>query len=203
MAHSPSAEPCAPIVSAQAGEVLLDLAEESIRDGLAGRSTPPVDLTALPAELREPFGCFVSVHVDGDLNGCIGTLEPAASLAHEVQRMARSAAFSDPRLPALRSDQFERAVIEVSVLSAMQPIKAGSRAELFAVIRPRIDGLVLSTRGHRGLFLPVVWEQLPNRDQFLDHLIQKAGMRPVDWRPDLRAERFTTTVFERHRGAAG
>ncbi len=192
-------EPVAPDISPEAGELLLDLAEAAIADGLAGRSTRPADLDHLPDVLVEPHATFVSVHVDGRLNGCIGMLESTSPLAHEVQSMARSAAFSDPRLPPLRPDEFDRCELEVSVLSAMQQINASSRAELISLIRPRIDGLVLSLGNHRGLFLPVVWDQLPDPDEFLDHLHLKAGLSPGGWNPAMRFERFVAREFSRLR----
>jgi len=200
MGPSLSPEPVAPAIDAAAGELLLDLAEAAVADGLGGRSTPPADLARLPDVLVEPHATFVSVHVDGELNGCIGMLTSTEPLALEVQRMARSAAFADPRLPALRPEGFERCELEVSVLSAMQPIAATSRAELIGLIRPRTDGLVLSLGNHRGLFLPVVWEQLSDPDEFLDHLHHKAGLIPGRWDPAMRFERFVAREFRRQRG---
>ncbi len=199
MALSRSSEPATPDVPPADGEVLLDLAEASISSGLADRPVPLLEIESLPEALREPCGAFVSIHVDGRLNGCIGSLVSGGPLAREVQRLARSAAFSDPRLPALRTDEFDRATIEVSVLSPLEAVSASSRSELFERIRPGVDGLVLTTRNGHGLFLPTVWDQLPDPDDFLDHLQRKAGLVPKPWRPDMSFERFTARVFTRDR----
>ncbi len=199
MALSRSSEPVPPAVTPGDGEVLLDLADASISSGLAGRPVPPLEIRSLSESLREPGGAFVSIHVDGRLNGCIGSLGSSGPLAREVQWLARSAAFSDPRLPALRPGEFDRATIEVSVLSPLEPVSAGSRSELFDRIRPGVDGLVLNTRGRHSLFLPAVWDQLPDPDDFLDHLQRKAGLVPKPWRPDMSFERFAARVFTRDR----
>ncbi|MFQ5556553.1 MAG: AmmeMemoRadiSam system protein A, partial [Acidimicrobiales bacterium] len=138
--------------------------------------------------------------VDGALNGCIGTIEAAEPLGQAVARLARAAAFSDPRLPALTHEEYSLLDIEISILSPLSPIPAASRAELLAGLRPGIDGLVIEEGGARALFLPTVWEQLPEPDDFLDHLHHKAGIAAEPWPPDLRAFRFITQIFSRHAG---
>ena len=68
--------------------------------------------------------------------------------------------------------------------------------DLLAQIRPGIDGLVLEDNYHRGTFLPSVWEQLPDKEQFLAHLKQKAGLPAHYWSDTLRVDRYTVTNIE-------
>ena len=170
---------------------LLELAEGAIRDGLAGRPFAAPDLSTLPPALQEPGGVFVTLRVGGELNGCIGTVEGVEPRAHAVARCARSAAFGDPRLPALRAAELPFLAVEVSVLSPLEPVAATSRQGLAVLLRPGVDGLVLASGHRRGVFLPAVWEQLPDPEDFLDHLVAKAGIRPATWPADMRAYRFT------------
>jgi AmmeMemoRadiSam system protein A len=104
--------------------------------------------------------------------------------------LAVSAAFDDPRLPALEPHQYEHLTVEVSVLSPLVTVEAADRRELVALLRPGVDGVVIRA-GHRsGLFLPDVWTQLPDPHDFLDQLWYKAGL-PTWVQPDT-IQRFTT-----------
>jgi len=199
MAVSRSPEPDAHTgrLSEEERGILLDLADAAIVAGLRGESpTPPVP-QAVPAALREPRAVFVTLTVGGKLNGCIGSLDPAVPLAPATARSAWSAAFADYRLPALHLGDYDRLTIEVSVLSPLTPVPASDREELLRVLRPRIDGLLLTAGEHRGVFLPKVWEHLPDPVDFLGHLLGKAGLGRAGWPGDAEAWRFTTETFER------
>jgi AmmeMemoRadiSam system protein A len=180
---------------------LVDIADDALLAALSGVSSDPRPLDSLPPALRTRRGAFVTLTVDGQLNGCIGDVVGRQALGHAVARLALAAAFDDPRLPALRPDQYERLAIEVSVLSPLSPVIAADRAELSAGLRPGIDGVVIGA-GHRtGLFLPDVWDQLPDIDDFLDHLWRKAGLPASTW-PDT-VLRFTTQRLRRSAADTG
>ena len=195
MAPSPSAEPLAPIEA----EELLDLAEGSVVTALAGGVAEPPPPIGLSPALRSRRGAFVTLTVAGELNGCIGRVAGDEPLAHAVVRLARAAAFDDPRLPPLRADDLAALTIEVSVLSALTPLEVDDRAALASALRPARDGVVVASGRAQGLFLPAVWRQLPDPDDFLDALWVKAGWPPGWWPHDLRVRRFTTEQFHRHR----
>ncbi|MFI5040263.1 MAG: AmmeMemoRadiSam system protein A [Acidimicrobiales bacterium] len=194
MAPSPSPE--APLAPTD-GAVLLDIADAAIVDGLGGRPPVAPPLAALPPALRDLKGVFVTLTVDGELNGCIGTIEGVEALGHATARHAQSAAYADPRLPPLRQADYERLTIEVSVLSALEPIAALTRHDLLSRVRPRIDGLLIACGRRHGVFLPAVWEQLDEPAAFLDHLQLKAGLDRRRWPPGMRAWRFTAQKFAR------
>lgn len=176
--------------SPSASEQLLDLAEESIRRGLAGLPRLVPDLDGLPDEVRAPGSAFVTVTVDGELNGCIGTMEATEPLGLAVARLAHDAAFADPRLPRLRPDDWPHTAIKISVLGPMVPMDVGSEAELVAELRPGVDGVLLDASGRRGTFLPAVWETLPDPLDFVRHLEVKAGLRPGHWPAGARVWRY-------------
>ncbi len=145
----------------------------------------------------------MTLTVAGELNGCIGNVEGIEPLGHAVARLALSAAFDDPRLPALRPVDYPHLTIELSLLSGLSTIAAGSRADLLRALRPHHDGVVVTAGPRQGLFLPSVWEQLPSPDEFLDHLWIKAGLTPRTWPTDLRAFRFTAQAYRRRAGIGG
>lgn len=184
-------------------EQLLDLAERAIRDRLAGRPAPATERTpegsptAAPTPDPVPGGAFVTLHVAGRLNGCIGHLGESSALAVTVSELAVKAAFHDPRLPELQTADLHDLRIEISLLSPSREVPARSRAELFEHLRVHEHGLVLASGRRRALFLPDVWQQLPDPDDFVDHLLRKAGLRADRWPDDLTAEVFTTAAVRR------
>lgn len=182
-------------LSAEDRAFLLEVATASIVRGFDGRGPLRVDFADAPAATRVRAGAFVTVTVDGELNGCIGTIEPVEPLVTTVARCAWEAAFDDPRLPSLRRADFPRTGIEVSVLSAMEPMDVASEAELVAALRPGVDGLLLEGNGHRATFLPAVWEQVPAPELFVHLLERKAGLWPGTWSPRMHAYRYTATKF--------
>jgi uncharacterized protein len=179
-------------------ELLLDIAESTIATTLQGRRPALPRLGALPESLHEHVGAFVTLTVADELNGCIGNVEGTEPLGHAVARLAFSAAFGDPRLPALRAVEFADLNIELSLLSPLLPIDARSRPELLDVLRPFHDGLVMRARSHSALFLPTVWTRCPDPDDFLDHLWLKAGLQPRTWPTGMQALRFTTERHDRN-----
>jgi len=197
MALSPSSEP--QVAPDDAG-LLLDLADAGVVAGLAGRPAPLPALDALPAALRREVGAFVTLTVDGALNGCIGNIEGVEPLGVAVPRLAWSAAFADPRLPTLRADQYERLTISISILSPLALMAVASREELVAALHAGADGLVIGTPARRALFLPSVWEQLPDPGDFVDFLCRKAGLRVGSWSPGITAWRFSVVSLERKAG---
>lgn len=174
---------------------LVDLARRVVADGVAGRGPREVDLTTLPASLAAPAACFVTLRRGGRLLGCIGSMDPRRSLAHDVAGNAWSAAFADPRLPAVTADDLAELDVKISVLGPLQPMAVSSPAELLALLRPGVDGVLVEGGGRRGTFLPAVWEQLGSAESFVEHLWHKAGLRPGAWPHDLRVWRYGTEDF--------
>lgn len=201
MARSLSAEPGRehPLDAAQVA-ALLDIADRAIVEGLDNaRPTLPAPHT-LTADLLRPVGTFVTLNVHGQLNGCIGSIQTDEALAISVAKHAWSAAFTDPRLPALRWIDYEHLDIEISILSPLSQTPAPSRTALLDVLRPGVDGLLITSGPRRAVFLPSVWEQLPSPEAFLTQLFRKAGLDPSCWPDDLRADVFTADKFARRAG---
>jgi AmmeMemoRadiSam system protein A len=195
MAPMSSTEGAPGTLGAAERRALLDLARSSIRHGLSHHRPQPVEPLDFPAALRAPRAAFVTLSRDGQLRGCIGHLEACQALAQDVAENAFSAAFRDPRFPPLRADELAGLEIHISVLSPPEPLPVTSEADLLRQIRPGVDGLILEDRGHRGTFLPAVWESLTLPEQFLAHLKQKAGLAPDYWSDTIRVARYTAEAF--------
>ena len=182
-------------ITEQDRQWLLSFARESIEAGLFTRSHAPLPQRDVSSALQEERAAFVTLHVGGALHGCIGSLEPRYPLFVEVWRNAASAAFSDPRFPALTKAEWPDATLHISVLERPQPLRADSEQALLHQLRPGVDGLVLELNGARVTFLPSVWEQLPSPEQFLAHLKAKAGWPATFWSSQMQAWRYGTESF--------
>lgn len=179
------------MVPQDAGRVLLPLARAAIakRLGLPAPAVPAADW------LAERGGSFVTLHLAGRLRGCIGTLEAYRSLGADIAANARAAAFDDPRFPPLEPGEYDQIDLEVSVLSAPEPMAYADEADLLSQLRPGVDGLLLEAEHRRGTFLPQVWDQLPRPADFLGQLKVKAGFSRHDWDPAWRISRYTVTAW--------
>jgi len=175
------------------GAVLLLLARNAIA-GRLGLPEKPVN-TSLPA-LGAPAATFITLTIQGNLRGCIGSLEAWRPLLTDVQQNAIAAAFRDPRFVPLTAGEFPGIRVEVSLLSAPVAMRFNTEADALCQMRPGVDGLIFSAPGHRATFLPQVWEQLPTPRDFLAHLKQKAGLPANYWNSDVRLERYNVEKWK-------
>ena len=174
---------------------LLGVARESIRQGLTEGHPLAVDVKDYSSVLRQQRASFVTLNLNGQLRGCIGHLEACQALVQDITENAFAAAFRDPRFPPLSAEEFPRLQVHISVLSPAEPMTFTSEADLIAQLRPGVDGLILEDGAARGTFLPSVWDSLPNPEDFLRHLKNKAGLPSRHWSPDLRIYRYRTESF--------
>ena len=138
----------------------------------------------LPAELlRERAGCFVSLKIDGQLRGCIGTIAPVRTcLAEEIRDNAISAATRDRRFMPVTAEELPDIVYDVDVLTPAQPIAS------FDELDPSRYGVIVSaSRGRRGLLLPDL-DGVDTVEEQVRIAAQKGGI-DIDY-DDYRLERF-------------
>jgi AmmeMemoRadiSam system protein A len=167
---------------------LLGLARGAVLAHLGLAPSP-----SLPSDgaLAEERGAFVTLHVAGDLRGCIGSFRPLGSLAGTVARMAVAAATEDPRFRPIRAEDLPELQVAVSALEPPAPVADPSAIEVGR------HGLVVKRGWHRGALLPkVAVEQGWDRETFLRHACLKAGLPPTAWRePDCVVEAFEADEF--------
>ena len=175
---------------------LLDLAKASIQYGLQNGRPIAVTLGNYPPYLQEQGACFVTLQINNELRGCIGSLEAHRTLVEDIADNAYAAAFRDPRFGPVSEAEYPNLQYHISVLTPPEPMTFNSQEDLLKQIRPGIDGLVLSDKGYRGTFLPSVWESLRTPEEFLSHLKQKAGLPMNYWSDTLKVERYTVEDIE-------
>ncbi|WP_448874825.1 AmmeMemoRadiSam system protein A [Desulfobulbus propionicus] len=172
------------MLTEQQGLLLVRLARQTIEQHLGRPSIQPVSDNELnqPA-LREKWGVFVTLHKQGDLRGCIGSLAGVESIVDGVRRNAINAAFHDFRFNPVTVDELPQLQVEVSVLTEPTPLPYETIEDLPRLLHPGRDGVILEGPGQTGAtFLPQVWQQLPTIEQFLGHLCRKAGLAEMTWR---------------------
>lgn len=168
------------------GAALLLRAKNAIGSEFSAAAQAEPDHPAL----AQPGATFVTLMLDGQLRGCIGSLEAWRPLDTDVRENARAAAFRDPRFNPLRHDEFARTCVEVSLLTPAVELHFTDEADALRQLRPNIDGVIFECHGRRGTFLPQVWEGLPEPRQFFAHLKQKAGFTADFWSPDVKLYRY-------------
>lgn len=169
---------------------LLDIAWQSVKHGLEHGRALKVDPKDFTDALQAHGACFVTLHRLGQLRGCIGSLEAYRPLVTDVAEHAFDAAFHDPRFPALRADEYDSLELEISILTPPESMHFSSEQDLLDQVRPGVDGLIIEDHGHRGTFLPAVWESLPKKEDFFSHLKQKAGLPANYWSETLKVSRY-------------
>ncbi len=161
----------------KAGKRLLEIARGAIEAQLLQKNPPLMG----ESWLSQNAATFITLMKNGQLRGCIGTLEAARPLGADVASNAASAAFRDPRFPPVTPAEWPQCRVEVSLLSRAKPMRFADEADLLAQIQPGEDGLILECDGRRSTFLPQVWESIPDKKIFLNELVRKAGL-PADTR---------------------
>lgn len=179
-------------------KILLRLAREAIERAVKGEELPALDPASLPPSLHEAGSSFITLTEQGELRGCIGSLDPYESLAEDVREHAVAAALQDPRFPPVREAELNGIRIEVSRLTRPSPLEYKDGNDLLSKLHPYVDGVILRDAFyHRATFLPQVWEKIPDPAEFLNSLCYKMGVKPELWRTK-HLEVLTYQVEEFH-----
>ena len=143
--------------------------------------------------LWEERGSFVTLTINGNLRGCIGSIIPHQPLAVDVAKNAVNAAFRDPRFYPLSPEEFELINIEVSVLTYPEKLEFYDVKDLFSKIKKYEDGVIIKRGFYQATYLPQVWKDIPDKEEFFRTLCLKAGMES-DCLKDPRLEVYTYKV---------
>ncbi|HHJ51715.1 MAG TPA: AmmeMemoRadiSam system protein A [Caldithrix abyssi] len=171
---------------------LLKLARQTIHHFLKNEPLPKPDYFS--QTLKEKAGAFVTLHIDGNLRGCIGYVAAIKPLQDAVSDLAISAAFNDPRFQPLTLPEFEKIDIEISVLTPLE------RVDNVSEIQVGRDGLLIRQPPFEGLLLPqVAVEYNWDTETFLRETCHKAGL-PGDCWSEGRTEiyKFQALIFSEH-----
>ena len=172
-------------------DFVLDLCKKAIND----KSFNASDI-AYPQVFSEMGAVFVTLEKNDNLRGCIGSIIPQRALIQDIITNARNAAYNDPRFNPVEKSEIKDLHIAVSLLSIPKPMKFKDEEDLLNQMRKNIDGIIIRDGGHQAVYLPSVWEQLPDKRQFLNTLKMKAGMSPNHFSKTFEAYRFETSYIK-------
>ena len=183
-------------LSSKDKQIILKTARHAIQYGLTYNKAPQLELSQYSPALQQTGASFVTLKETNQLRGCIGTLEASRALIQDVAEHAFAAAFRDPRFPKVNAIEEPMIHISVSILSESEDMQFKSESDFLNQLTPGEDGIILRYNGQKATFLPAVWEQLPEPQQFIGHLKKKAGL-PVDfWSDEIQVSRYTTTTID-------
>jgi len=183
-------------VSPKDWKALLEVARHAIRYGLSYHCPPKLDLEKYSSHLLQVGASFVTLKESNVLRGCIGALEAVDPLVQDVANHSFAAAFKDPRFPPINHIEEPVVHISISVLSQAVEMAYESEQEVIGQLERGKDGLILQYKHQRATFLPSVWQQLPDKHEFLNHLKQKANL-PLDfWSDEIKISRYHTQTID-------
>ena len=169
---------------------IFDIVRESIVHAINQEEFIPEHV---PPVMREYGASFVTIKLNGQLRGCIGSIYPTKPLISDLIDNTKNAGFQDPRFLPLTIEELENIEISVSILSSIERIKFKDEKDLLSKINPY--GIIIAEGEKRAVYLPIVWEQLPDREVFLNSLKEKAGLPPNYFSKTLEAYKFTATYI--------
>jgi len=179
------------------GMYLLKVARQTIEEELFCRKSKNGAEKDLSEVFNERRGTFVTLTGRGRLRGCIGHIVPQESLLEGVRANAINAAFRDPRFHPMQAEEWENVRIEVSILTNPEPLSYRDAGDLLGKLRPGVDGVIIKKGYQQATFLPQVWDQLPEKKDFMTHLCFKAGLDGDAWkRGDLEVSTYQVQAFE-------
>lgn len=156
--------------------LLVRIARRSLVEYLVNCQPYEPPLAELPELLQEPGASFATLYLDGELRGCVGSVEPRRPLAIDVARNAVVAATQDPRFAPVSLAELDRIRLSVTVLSPLQPLVYAGEEDLEHKLRPGVDGVMVTWQMRRSLLLPQVWAHIEEPHDFLLALTYKAGI---------------------------
>lgn len=169
-------------------DFVIKICRDSIMSGLQLGSYEPENYHCV---FEEYGASFVTLELNESLRGCIGSIIAHRPLIKDLIKNAHSAAFSDPRFRPLDISEFDKLKISVSLLSKPERMSFKDEDDLLNQLVPEKDGLIIRDGNHQAVFLPIVWEELPDKKEFLEQLKIKAGMKPDYFSENFEALRFS------------
>jgi MEMO1 family protein len=170
---------------------LIRIARSTINSYIRTRTIPPLNSSGYSENLKARAGAFVTLKIDGNLRGCIGSFEPSVPLYKVIQEMAIASSTQDNRFQPVQVKELDAIHIEISVLTPMQKIKNINEIQLGR------HGIYIKKGYQGGTFLPqVATETGWTLDEFLGHCARdKAGIGWTGWK-DADIFTYEALIFE-------
>lgn len=159
-------------------------------------ATPsPQLLSDLPL-LRSKRAAFVTLNQNNKLRGCMGYTFPTTTLGQAIAESAFNASLKDARFNPVTTNEFDALTISLSILDYPQRVVTRSATDLVKQLIPHVDGVIIKYQNRQSLFLPQVWNTIPNPTEFLSQLCLKQGSPTLCWQEaEAKIYRFETVTI--------
>lgn len=175
---------------------LLTLAQRALAYYFKTKNRLEVDELEVDDIYKQKRGTFVTLTKNGELRGCIGHIEPVQEIYKDIIDNTLSAGLEDNRFVPVKLEELNDLKIEISILTEPQELIYNSTEDLLNKLRPMVDGVIIE-KGNRGAtYLPQVWEDLSDKEEFLSSLCEKAGLGKDEWKTsNLKVFTYQVEVF--------
>lgn len=173
-------------------KLIIDICRQAIKS----KFEPDIEEIKYPQVFGRIGACFVTLEKNNTLRGCIGSVIARRPLINDIIMNAKNSAFSDPRFLPVQQNEISQLKIAVSILSEPKKMSFTDENDLLRQMRPNIDGIIIRDGIYQAVYLPSVWEQLPDKREFLETLKVKAGLNPDYFSDTFEAYRFETVYIK-------
>ena len=173
-------------------KLIIDICRQAIKS----KFEPDIVEIKYPQVFSRIGACFVTLEKNNTLRGCIGSVIARRPLINDIIMNAKNSAFSDPRFLPVQQNEISQLKIAVSILSEPKKISFTDENDLLRQMRPNIDGIIIKDGIYQAVYLPSVWEQLPDKREFLETLKVKAGLKPDYFSDTFESYRFETVYIK-------
>lgn len=180
------------------GEDLMNVAVETLNRAVFDKSKYVPSRKDYADPLFNKGAAFVTLNKDGKLRGCMGSVVPTQGIARNIAENAYAAAMEDSRFTPLQPDELAETSVTISLLTGFEPIIYKNEADLLTKLVPGTDGVVIRSGSRQAVFLPSVWKEIPDKQEFLNNLKFKAGMNPSYWSNKIKVYRFYTVEINQN-----
>ncbi len=171
---------------------LLEIARKSLESAVINGHPYQPEREKMNDVLFNKGAAFVTLRKGKLLRGCIGSLKPTKAIAVDIADNAYAAAMNDDRFKPLRAEELKEISFSIALLTNFEAIEFKSHEDLLSKIRPNEDGLIIEDGKREGLFLPAVWKEIADKEEFINQLKIKAGLPPSYWSDQMKVYRFKT-----------
>ncbi len=175
-------------------KLIIDICRQAIKS----KFEPDIEEIKYPQVFGRIGACFVTLEKNNNLRGCIGSVIARRPLINDIIMNAKNSAFSDPRFLPVQQNEISQLKIAVSILSEPKKMSFTDENDLLRQMRPNIDGIIIKDGIYQAVYLPSVWEQLPDKREFLETLKVKAGLNPDYFSDTFEAYRFETVYIKKN-----
>ena len=181
------------MVSEENKRFLLSLVRKALEEHLEGKES---DVENIPDELINRGASFVTIKINDESKGSIGTLFEHQELFLDVVENAKVAAFEDQRFVPLTSDDLKIAKIEISIIKNLKKLSYESEFELLNQINKDVNGVIVQQGIRIGTLLPQEWEKINDKVEFLQLICEKANLDKDVWKnPNSEIYVYETETF--------